>query len=99
MQKWRRGEIIVSLRDDCDHAQQLGTVGTFSSDHEASVVRTSNYWLLRCPENVLNTFLSEAVMVCSFSMNGVKKKSKKHWQFSKSSNGQSGNWWHLRLLK
>lgn len=34
-QKQRTGEIIVSLGDDCDHAQQLGTFGTYSSDHEA----------------------------------------------------------------
>lgn len=100
-QKRRTGEIIVSLGDDCDHAQQLWTFGTYSSDHEAYVVKASNYWWLRCPEKVLNAFLSETVRVWSFSMNGKKKKngSKKHWQFSKSSYWQTGNWWHLRLLK
>ena len=72
-QKWRTGEIIVSLQDDCDHAQQLGTVGSYSSDHEAYVVRASNYWSLRYPEKVLSAFLSEAVMGYSFSMNGKKK--------------------------
>lgn len=80
-QKWRTGEITVSLRDDCDHAQQLGgTVGSYSSDHEAYVVRASNYWLLRYPENVLSAFLSEAMMGYSFSMNGkkIKNESKKY---------------------
>lgn len=69
-QKWRTGEIIVSLRDDCNHAQQLGTVGTYSSDYKTYIVRTSNYWWLRCPEKVLNAFLSATMRVCSFSMNG-----------------------------
>ena len=48
-------------------------VGSYSSDHEAYVVRASNYWLLRYPENVRSAFLSEAVMGYSFSMNGKKK--------------------------
>lgn len=73
-QKRRTGEIIVSLGDNGDHAQQLGTFGTYSSDHEAYVVKASNYWWLRCPEKVLKAFLSETVRVCSFSMNGKKKK-------------------------